>query len=421
MIPSSRTPSATLEIRHLLAGTLLEVWQLPHRDGTLRLGGEIEATLRSGEATVLAPAPWTPRVQSAEGILSTTPDRTCSDGSGRVAIPLPEGATLTLTHGDAVFEARWVTAERARRPRLLVLARRALIQDALLLGLLALFSFLGAILGLLVALVPGDPDGSASVLDDRFATLILARKPAEISPKLPTREVHAEGGPAKRSTPAEARASREPAASSTAKAVSDRQIAEQAGVLGAFGDPGGLSGFGGEIDGDLLAQIGSNGRPGGPVVAGFGLGPRGTGPGGTAEGIGPVGGTSGLCEDGCDGRFASFGSKTEGRLLPPDQPMTVIGQLDKRYIQETIQRHLNAIRYCYQRQLPRDPNLAGKVVMKFTIAQDGSVSQASAAQSSLGSAAVEECLVGRFLHMRFPERTSSGIVVVRYPFLFSPG
>lgn len=97
--------------------------------------------------------------------------------------------------------------------------------------------------------------------------------------------------------------------------------------------------------------------------------------------------------------------------------MILVGQLDRSQIDEVVKRNLTAIRYCYQRELQKDASLAGKVTMKFTISGDGTVS-AARASGSLQSDAVQSCMTGRFLKMRFPEPRGHGIVVVSYPFLF---
>jgi TonB family protein len=81
---------------------------------------------------------------------------------------------------------------------------------------------------------------------------------------------------------------------------------------------------------------------------------------------------------------------------------------------------MNQIRHCYQRQLSRDPGLAGKVTVRFVIGNTGQVQKATVKSSSLGSAAVESCIAERFLRFRFPAPKGKGIVIVSYPFLFSP-
>jgi len=100
--------------------------------------------------------------------------------------------------------------------------------------------------------------------------------------------------------------------------------------------------------------------------------------------------------------------------------LIVMGSLDKTVIQKVIQRHLNQIRYCYQRELTKDPDLAGRVVIKFVVARDGTVSSATVKSSTMGNNAVETCIAGRFMRFMFPEPAGGGIVIVSYPFVFSP-
>jgi Ca-activated chloride channel homolog len=136
-----------------------------------------------------------------------------------------------------------------------------------------------------------------------------------------------------------------------------------------------------------------------------GLGIRGTGPGGGGSGYGKGGG--------------NFGAKGVGSVATVSGDPIILGSLDRGLISEVIKRHMNQIRYCYQRELQQDPGLAGKVVMKFTVGADGAVSSAEVETSTLGSATVEGCILGRFQRMTFPVPAGSGVVVVRYPLVFS--
>jgi hypothetical protein len=97
---------------------------------------------------------------------------------------------------------------------------------------------------------------------------------------------------------------------------------------------------------------------------------------------------------------------------------TVLGALDKGIIQQVIRRHMNQLRYCYQRELTTSPSLSGRIEVKFVVARDGTVSSASVASSTMGNQAVESCIAGRFQRMVFPEPQGGGIVVVRYPLVF---
>jgi len=172
-----------------------------------------------------------------------------------------------------------------------------------------------------------------------------------------------------------------------------------------------LGGIGGVI-GAKGVQFGSAGR----ASRGSGLG--GGGSAGSLAGLGTKGRGSGSSGYGSGG--GSFGFKSEGQIRYSSGSPIILGALDRTLIDAVVRRNLNAIRYCYQRQLTKEPSLQGKVVLKFVIAKDGTVASASIKSSSLANAAVESCLVARFQRMQFPEPKGGGIVIVSYPFLFAP-
>ncbi|GDX81841.1 hypothetical protein LBMAG42_36520 [Deltaproteobacteria bacterium] len=101
--------------------------------------------------------------------------------------------------------------------------------------------------------------------------------------------------------------------------------------------------------------------------------------------------------------------------------VTTMGGIDKAAVDAVVKAHMNQIRYCYQRELQRVPDLAGKVSVKFIIAKDGSVSSSSVAKSTLANPSAEACITGRFLRMQFPALKGGGIAVIHYPFVFAQG
>ena len=163
---------------------------------------------------------------------------------------------------------------------------------------------------------------------------------------------------------------------------------------------------GGRLIGALGAQQGSGG-----------LGSRGVGlgGGGSAQGIGGIG------TRGSGKSSLSFGAKKTGTVRNLAGAPVILGSLDRSLIEAVIKRRLNALRHCYERELQKDPGLEGRVVMKFSIAPDGTVSKAEVKQSSLGSDAVEQCIVGQFRRLTFPKPQGGGLVVVSYPFHFTNG
>ncbi len=218
----------------------------------------------------------------------------------------------------------------------------------------------------------------------------------------------------------------------------DREIAQSAGLLAALRDAGELDGVFGassldselddvfgvsSLDSELTGGIGGLIGAKGTQIGSGGLGSRGSGlgGGGTAEGLGGLGtkgrgsGASGYGSGG-----GSFGANGEGAEALVGAPI-ILGALDRSVLDQVIGRHINQLRYCYQRELTNDPNLAGKIIVKFVIAKDGTVSSATTKQTTMNNAAVESCINGRFMRFRFPEPKGGGIVIVSYPFVFRPG
>ncbi|MDP6934843.1 MAG: AgmX/PglI C-terminal domain-containing protein, partial [Myxococcota bacterium] len=206
----------------------------------------------------------------------------------------------------------------------------------------------------------------------------------------------------------------------------DKEIAENAGVLGALRDGAELDGVFGSsgLDANLTGGIGGLIGAKGVQMGAGGLGSRGSGlgGGGTASGLGGLGtkgrgsGSSGYGQGG-----GQFGSKGEGGIGSIGGDPIILGALDKSLIDAVIKRHMNQIRYCYQRELTKNPSLGGKVKIRFVIAKDGTVSKASAVSSTVGSAAVDSCIATRFMRFQFPEPKGGGLVIVTYPFIFAPG
>lgn len=178
-----------------------------------------------------------------------------------------------------------------------------------------------------------------------------------------------------------------------------------------------LQAAGGELAGGIGGLIGAKGAQ----VGSGGLGMRGTGMGGGGSamglaGIGTKGRGSGKGGYGTGG--GHLASKRVGSIANIQGAPIILGALDRSLVETVIRRNVNKIRYCYERELQKHPNLQGKVVMRFAIAPDGSVSTASVKESSLGSEAVEQCMKKQLLRMTFPQPEGAGTVIITYPFLF---
>ncbi|MCB0394307.1 MAG: TonB family protein [Bdellovibrionales bacterium] len=119
-----------------------------------------------------------------------------------------------------------------------------------------------------------------------------------------------------------------------------------------------------------------------------------------------------------DGAGLSGGSEGFANVGIIEEETEVEGGLDRSIIAEIIEKNLGQIRYCYERQLSADPNIYGKVLVKFDIGADGQVSTQTVGQSTLKNAMVEGCILRRVARWQFPQPKGGTTVRVTYPFLF---
>lgn len=167
----------------------------------------------------------------------------------------------------------------------------------------------------------------------------------------------------------------------------------------------------GEADsGRALAAVGktdSSGRNWNGEAAATGGG-KGVSTGGVGAGKGAGGMGTGL----------AAGKTGSGGVGLIEEESEVVGGLDREVIAQYIKSQLGQILYCYERQLSANPELYGKVAVKFTIAGTGQVESQAINQTTLKSMPVEGCILNKVAKWKFPEPKGGTKVVVTYPFLF---
>lgn len=163
-----------------------------------------------------------------------------------------------------------------------------------------------------------------------------------------------------------------------------------------------------------------------------GLGPKGTGRGGGGSGEGTIGSGSfgriawSRLRGNCTGPKCGF-STGRGRLSGRSKPKvilkstgtTILGSLSKETIRRIVRRHLNEIKFCYERELQKQPDLSGRVSIKFLIDGNGIVKRAVVANSTIANANVDQCIAATVRRMTFPSPENKGVVIVTYPFALS--
>lgn len=99
----------------------------------------------------------------------------------------------------------------------------------------------------------------------------------------------------------------------------------------------------------------------------------------------------------------------------------VKGALDPDIVRRIVRAHINEVRHCYDQGLARNPKLAGRIAISFTINADGSVTASDVAETSLADASVGECIRKAAKRWEFPKPEGGGTVQVSYPFNLDPG
>jgi outer membrane biosynthesis protein TonB len=204
-------------------------------------------------------------------------------------------------------------------------------------------------------------------------------------------------------------------AAAVAKAVQSKGILKVLGALGPGTGSGAVAdvfGAGGGMTDVASALSGA----GGVAVAndpGAGGGRKGGGQGGAAS-IGDLA-TSG-------GGNVAYGAKTEVKVtgsVAAEEAEVDSSEIDQQKLGAFIKARMGLIKACYENALKRNPNLKGKIAIRFTILPTGGLSDLEAAANTMGSADVATCIVSTMRSWR-TQFKPSGPVTVEYPFVFSP-
>jgi hypothetical protein len=178
--------------------------------------------------------------------------------------------------------------------------------------------------------------------------------------------------------------------------------------------------------GEILGGTGSARTILGRGSGGAGL--RGTGTGGGGDGTGSLFGAGDIGRGIGAGRGGGLGrgqggigvkgrTREERTISVQRGTPQVSGYLSAEQINRVVRANQAAIRYCYEVEVQRQPNLRGRVSIQWRINLQGSVTSARVASSTLNNANVEGCMVRQIRRWRFPQ-PDGGEVVVSYPFIF---
>ncbi len=215
-------------------------------------------------------------------------------------------------------------------------------------------------------------------------------------------------------------------AEGSSRAAIDEKVAHSSGIMGVLSSGAtvidkifGGGGVGAGLEKNLGSVAGLSGvdqfGSGGLSVRGFA-----TGGGGNALSIG------GIATRGRGGNPKSKHAMVSGggfkkapsNLSAGGGAAVIMGAIDRSVVDAYIKRNLAKIRWCYEKELAKSPNLFGRISITFIIGGNGSVSTSKVSRTTMKSEPVESCVASVIKQIRFPKPKGGGIVTVNYPFVF---
>ncbi len=373
--------------------------------------------------------------------------RPAGDLAGAWAWSIPNHARIKLDLGHNTFLVSSVPAPRRHAAPIAV----AWNEQAYTGGV----ALLTAVFLLMIFSVPPDPKSlslDSFMSENRFAKFLLT-PPQEQEAKIPDwlkKNIEDDaGGKGQRSKDAEGKMGKPSSTSKNgrmtmkgpphntdihlAKELAE-QAAKKAGILGMLTpqEGGHVASIFGQTSalGDEAANVLGNldGSQVGEASGANGLSVLGThrGGGGDADGTIGLDRLASLGRGGGGGMGTSYGrgrglfhghSAGVPDVTPGDAHVRGDG-LDKDIIRRVIRRHLNEVKFCYEQQLTKKPELFGRVLIQFTIGGTGNVLAAGVQSSSMNDPTVDQCVAGAVRRWDFPKPQGGGIVIVAYPFVF---
>lgn len=113
------------------------------------------------------------------------------------------------------------------------------------------------------------------------------------------------------------------------------------------------------------------------------------------------------------------------RVPKPSKPEVEVevsrpaGFCDQKEVARVMNGRAGAVRACYEMHLQRNPELAGRLEVRFTIEEDGTMSGLTVTVNELNQE-VAACVIRQISSLKFP-KPAGGVCVIRWPYRFQPG
>jgi TonB family protein len=88
-------------------------------------------------------------------------------------------------------------------------------------------------------------------------------------------------------------------------------------------------------------------------------------------------------------------------------------------IRRVVLRNIGQITHCHEQGLAQNPQVEGRVTVRFVIGSDGTVVVSQPVQN-VSVASVGHCIAEAVRRWQFPRPEGDGVVTVNYPFTLEP-
>lgn len=104
-----------------------------------------------------------------------------------------------------------------------------------------------------------------------------------------------------------------------------------------------------------------------------------------------------------------------GRAAPSSTLLAA--SLDREAIRSVVRAHTDEIRACYDAGLTRDPNLKGRLALRWTV-KHGEIEEVELIDVTLADPCVVVCVIDEVATWSFPRLRAAEELKISYPFLF---
>jgi hypothetical protein len=95
------------------------------------------------------------------------------------------------------------------------------------------------------------------------------------------------------------------------------------------------------------------------------------------------------------------------------------GTIDREAIRRVLKANERTVRSCYEKQLNKNPDLIGKLVLTWDITDGGRAINVHVASNELGNQDVANCMMDHLKQWKFPDPPANQTVEVSYPWVFA--